>query len=189
MGPRPGAVRSVCLRRIVNEAHLNEVKRDIEMRKVNEVRLWQFRRKPNSANVLNGHLIFAPVDSPEHREVWRRSWIEMEKYRTARTLREFWDGSPFGIGKWPHMLPVVPTRVYRKTIRLLKALHRDSPIRMSMTEIQDDVNQDVNVNQTDPQEDAPPMVAKTDPVDDWRAVDLDEDGFLDRSLPVMFRPL
>ena len=171
MGPRPGAVRSVCLRLI-------EVKRDIETRKVNEARLWQYRRKPNSANVLNGHLIFAPVDS---RKVWRRSWInDTEKYRTARTLREFWDGSPFGIGKWPHMLPVVPTRASHswadvKKIRLLKALQLDDPY---MIEIQDDVNQDVNVNQTDPQEDAPPMVAKTDPYDDWRAVDLNEDGFL-----------
>ena len=44
--------------------------------------------------------------------------------------------------------------------------------------MEDDVNQDVNVNQTDPQEDAPPMVAKTNPDNNWREVDLSDDGYL-----------
>ena len=42
-----------------------------------------------------------------------------------------------------------------------------------MTKIQD---QDVNVNQGDPQED---NVNQDVNVNDWRAVDLNEDGFLD----------
>ena len=127
MGPRAGAVRSVCLR-------VKQVRRDIEKKKMSEETLWQLRRKPNSANVLNGHLIFAPVDSDIDLSVWRRSWIHPDKYRTARTMRQFWDGSPFGIGKWPHMLPVrqkmpLEDRIIRlsedRTKSLLKALQLD----------------------------------------------------------------
>ena len=214
MGPRPGAVRSVF------DVVDNEVKRDIETQKVihqNDTRLWQIRRNPNSANVLNCHLIFVPVDSLKHREIWRRSSFgcKMKKFRTARRFREFWDDSPFGIGKWPHMLPVVPTRAYRKTSRFLTAF------QLSRAFMKHNVKQEVKLEDPGgsagvakrilvakrnqaiskwipsrgiklvsadvakrilsrpiPQEDAPPTVAKTNPVKDWRAVDLEEDDIV-----------
>ena len=93
---------------------------------------------------------FEPVNSPCRRHIWRRSWIKKERFHTATTLREFWDGSPFGIGKWPHMLPVVPTRVHSKTFQHLTAL------RLSRAFMKDTAKQEAKANQTDP-----PMVAKT----------------------------
>ena len=75
MGPRPSAGPSVCLRRIVSEAHLKEVKRELSVRQVNEVHYdLKFRKKPNAANSLNGPLLFATVEM-EEREVWRSSSI------------------------------------------------------------------------------------------------------------------
>ena len=120
MGPRPGANREASLR-------LMKVKKDMEMMKKNEEHLWRLRHKPYSVNALNGHSIFAPVDSLKDRKAWRRSWIV--QYRVAKTEQELWYGSQFGIGKWPHMLPVKVTPMTcpceqcydRRIIRLLKA--------------------------------------------------------------------
>ena len=120
MGPRPSANREASLR-------LMKVKKDMEMMKKNEEHLWRLRHKPYSVNALNGHSIFAPVDSLKDRKAWRRSWIV--QYRAAKTEQEVWYGSQFGIGKWPHMLPVKVTPMTcpceqchdRRIIRLLKA--------------------------------------------------------------------
>ena len=109
-------------------------------------------------NTLNGPLFFDWKSAKENRNAWR-------KY----PLCETWDLSPYGVGKWPHMLPAVPDAIrdHKKMIRFLDAA------QISRAFIQD---QDVNVNQGDPQED---NVNQDVNVKDWRAVDLDEDGFLD----------
>ena len=68
------------------------------------------------------------------------------------------------------MLPAVPNAIrdHKKTNRCLDAAQLS---RAFMTKVQD---QDVNVNQGDPQED---NVNQDVNVKDWRAVDLEEDGF------------
>ena len=182
MGPRPSAGPKVSLGRIVSEEHLNMVQRHIEKKGVKHVRYdLKFRRKPNPMNSLNGPLRFVTVEM-EEREVWRSSSINTKKYGIAKSLLDFWDGSRYGVFKWPHMLPVLPTR-NSNTIRRLKALQLARAFK-----IEDNVNvkiedhsmiQDKNLTDLDKIE-APPVVAKPDLANNlnWRAVDLEEDGFL-----------
>ena len=171
MGPRPSAGPSVCLRRILSENHLKEVKRRLSITQMKEVHYdLKFRKKPNSANSLNAPLLFATVEM-EEREIWRSSSIECKK------MRDCWDGSRYGIFKWPHMLPVLPTR-NKNTIRRLNALQlaRAFTIEDNVNVKTEDYLMIEDMNQTDLDKiEAPPVEPDLANNLNWRAVDLNDD--------------
>ena len=141
--------------RILSENHLTHLKCKIEKRQVGsslfDSRIW----KP--VNTLNGPPLFDWESAKEHRSAWRKS-----------PLCDCWDMSPFGVGKWPHMLPAVPNAIrdHKKLIQALDAAQLSRAF-----------SQDQNVN-VDPQEDNVNQNASGGQCQ-IHIVDLDEDGFLD----------